>query len=255
MSTPPSEPPPAPGPEGQSPYPPPAPYGAVPPGQPAYGSYGPGYGSYGRFPASAPPPPAPPSKAMAIWALVLGWIPCAIGFVVAVVLAIVVLVRSGDGRPHGKGLAIAGLVGVAFWVMVVVAVFVISPFGVKRDSAGHVTRAGNVSVGDLRVGDCGPDPGNGVTKTLRVVPCSSPHTFEVLGVFDLPDGAYPGAAEVHRLARRGCISRARQVPQVQGRGDLSLRDFHPTEATWDRFRTVVCLLATTTPASGSIMAP
>ena len=57
------------------------------------------------------PGPAEPSKGMAITALILSILGCTcIGALVAIPLAIVVLVRSKDGRNHGKGLAIAAMI-------------------------------------------------------------------------------------------------------------------------------------------------
>lgn len=135
--------------------PPPDPTPPRPPAAPSkpYGaeSYGaaapPGAGRYGvgSYPVSAEanrPYSPPPSRAMAIWALVLGWIPCLIGMVVSVVLSIIVLSRGGDGRNHGKRYAIGGLVGVGFWVVLVAVLLVVSPFGAKRDSSGHLASGG-----------------------------------------------------------------------------------------------------------------
>jgi hypothetical protein len=253
------------------PPPGPAPYGAPPPGAPQYGTPSqetPGYATppqyggsqYGGSPyGSAPygaapygPSAAQPSKTMAIWALVLGWIPCAIGFVVSVVLAIIVLGRSRDGRNHGKGMAIGGLVGVAFYIVLIVVVFAVRPFAAHRDASGHLTRGGVVTIDGLRVGDCGTKQLTGITRTVHVVPCSQAHVFEVLVTFEMPDGPYPGDDQVKRLAVGGCVKRTSKLPALKGRSDLRLTYLHPISSTWVTQKTVVCMANTDRPTTGSL---
>jgi hypothetical protein len=189
---------------------------------------------------------------MAIWALVLGWIPCLIGTVVAVVLAIIVLVRSRDGRPHGTGLAIGGLVGVAFWVVLGVALLIVAPFGTQRDASGHLTRGGDVTIDGLRVGDCGTKALSGLTRTVHVVPCRQRHVFEVMATFEMRGDSYPGDNAVKRLAEGGCIKRLSRMPNVRGRADLRVTYLHPIPSTWNIQKTVVCMVNTDHPTSGSI---
>ena len=133
------------------------------PGQPAYGQ--PSY-------PSPMPGPSAPGKGMAISALILSFICCL--DVVAIILAIVVLVRSRDGQNRGKGLAILALV---VGVLTLVATVVVGVLGVNyvKDLKG---------VNDLRVGDC--ITANGLTDsksdsidTIRTVSCSGKHDGEV----------------------------------------------------------------------------
>jgi Septum formation len=274
MTTPPSDPTssgdaaepsgPAPSPPGPapaaSPYGGPA-YGSPAYGSPAYGAPGPvpgnpyAAGSYAAYGGTNRPPIPPPSRAMAIWALVLGWIPCAIGFVVSVVLAIIVLSRSRGGQDHGKKLAIGGLVGVVVWIVLIVLVLVADPFGAKRDSSGHVTRAGDVTIDGLRVGDCGEKALSGITRTVHVVPCSQAHVFEVLATFELSGGPFPGDDTVKRLAEGGCVKRLSRMHELQGRDDLRLTYLHPISQTWRTQKTVICMVNTSQPTTGSVRAP
>jgi hypothetical protein len=217
-----------------------------PPAVPAYGA------PYPAQPGRQEPVGPPPSKATAYWALGLGWFPFFLGWVAAVVLALVVFTRSGDGRNHGKRIAIAGLVGVGFWVAVIVAVFVLRPFAAHRDSAGDVTKGGSMSVVALRVGDCGEQPPTGPTSVVHVVPCSQPHAFQVLATFEL-SGDYPGDAAVSQESESGCTQRLSQMTQLRGRTDLRLTLLHPVAAAWQRQRTVVCMASSDQPESGSLL--
>jgi len=192
---------------------------------------------------------------MAIWALVLGWVPCVPGLVVSVVLAVIVLVRSRDGRAHGRGLAITGLVGVGCWVLLVVGVFVVQPFHADRDSHGELTGGGVVTIDGLRVGDCGTRMLSGLTRTVDVVPCRRRHVFEVLATFEMSGTTYPGDGTVQRLAEGGCIRRLARVPGVRAHPDLHLLDLHPVASTWSRQRTVVCMAASDHPTTGHLSTP
>ena len=106
-------------------------YGQGPDGHPGYGQPGYGQGPYGQ-PGYGPPPYGAPSgpqprRAMAITALVLALVFCVpLLPLVAVVLAVVVLVRSRDGVPRGKGLAVAALV--------------VAPLSLRAPGRGHDRR-------------------------------------------------------------------------------------------------------------------
>jgi hypothetical protein len=189
---------------------------------------------------------------MAWWALALGWFPFFLGWVVAVVFACVVFTRSGDGRNHGRRIAIFGLVGIAFWVAVVVAVFVFHPLRANRDAAGDITKGGTMSVEALRVGDCGTQPPTGPTSVVSVVPCSQPHVFQVMATFEL-SGDYPGDAAVSQESENGCTQRLSQMTELRGRPDLRLTLLHPVAAAWQHDRTVVCLAGTEQPTTGSLL--
>jgi hypothetical protein len=214
----------------------------------------PSFASYGGRDLN-PTPQAPPSKTMAGWALALGWIPILPGLVASVVLGCIVISRSKDGRDHGKKLAIAGFVGVACWLLLIVGLLVWSPFSAHRDASGQLTRGGDISIDALQPGDCGPSVSHGVTASLKVVPCRQPHTFEVVARFELPDGDYPGDDTVVRLSERGCAQRLAQLPALRDRKDLALSYLHPMQRTWHAQRSVVCMVNTTQPATGSALAP
>ena len=127
------------------------------------------------------PGPAEPSKGMAITALILSILGCTcIGALVAIPLAIVVLIRSKDGRNHGKGLAIAALI-----------ISVISLIGAGVGGYFLYDYAKDLKdVESLSAGDCFTAKGltdeseTGVTE-IRSVGCSETHDGEVLSTATL----------------------------------------------------------------------
>ncbi len=103
------------------PYPPP-PYGAPPPYPPP--------GTPGNWPGAGYPPYGQQTNGLAIASLVLGlvgWIPCGVGSVVAIVLGFVSReqIKRSWGRQTGGGMATAGIVlgflGTAFWLAMIIA--------------------------------------------------------------------------------------------------------------------------------------
>ncbi|MCU1468608.1 MAG: hypothetical protein JWM72_4536 [Actinomycetia bacterium] len=123
---------PPPGPTGPSPgsMPPHAPNPfAPPPPIGAPGSYPPP-AAYGQYPVYPPPGLAPAStNGLATAALVLGavgWIPCGIGSLVAIVLGFIARtqIRESQGRQGGDGLALAGIIlgfiGVGIWLLLLI---------------------------------------------------------------------------------------------------------------------------------------
>lgn len=161
-----------------SPYgaPQPPQYGA-PPQQPVYGAPQQPYGGYPTGPGNDQP-----SKAMAIAALVLSFLGCTfVAAIVAIVLAIVVLVRGKDGRNHGKGLAIAGLVISVVTMLVGVLVIV-----------GIVAFSESQSIDNLEVGQCInadglTDAESDTVGVIEKVSCSEEHDGEVVGTSELTD--------------------------------------------------------------------
>lgn len=224
------------------------------------------YGQVGRY-------EVPPSKAMAGWALGLAIIPCLfpIPTLVAVGLAIAVLVRSRDGRRHGKGMAIAALIIAALWMAGFVVLILSGALGTlqpdaDRDDSGQVTGESQVSSLKIREGDCVNDPtmagfdadseDEEVSMTVTVLPCEEPHDFETYLVYDLPDGDYPGEDEVGDAAATRCLREFKGfVGIAYSKSELEPYVLYPTSRTW-RFlddRSVTCLVGRPgTKTSGSL---
>jgi hypothetical protein len=229
-------------PAGQQPYPG-QPYPQQPyPGQPYPPQYQPNAGA--------------PSKALAITALVLAIFGIfVVTAIAAVILAIIVLVRSRDGRPHGKGMAISALVICVLWVAgFVIAIVAVVNSQPERDSSGQVVEGGHVLVSSIRTGDClTKEPGASVQLTVELTPCSKPHREEAFANFDLGDGAFPGQAEVDRLAEAGCVSRYEKYVGVPAdQTELVIVYLRPYEESWDVDPGVTCLVSEGAASSGSL---
>ena len=127
----------------------------------------------------------------------------------------------------------------------------------KRDEEGKVQSSGDVSVYDLRPGDCfngGPrqaeDPGE-AERTVNVVtgvPCDQPHENEVFAVFDHPAPAgegFPGEEEVTKVAQDGCGERfAGYLGEPFEESELSVAVIAPGLDSWadNDDRTIVCVV-------------
>jgi hypothetical protein len=176
----------------QDPQDPQNPYGepsaSTPPTAPAYGQPAqPPYGQppYAQTPYGQPAYPmgAPvdqPSKALAITSLVLSFIACTIiAGIVSIVLALMVLSRSKDGRDHGKGMAIAGLV--------ISVLAILGTIGVV--ALGVVYSNSLVSVDELEAGQCitadGLTTDDEDVTNIETISCSEPHDGEVLATHTL----------------------------------------------------------------------
>ena len=264
MTQPPPPPPTPYGPDGPDPSDPPptapyassgqAPYGQRPDGQGAYPPAAYGGAPYGRLPSGPPQ-----SKALGGWALGLAIAFCLpFATLVSIVLAIVTLVQSRDGRDRGRGLAIAALVidGVVVLVSIVAVLVVIGvasvPTSPERDSQGRVTERHEISTFDIREGDCVDDPalmaaGDDQIEVARAqaVPCGQAHDLEAYLVFDLQGDDYPGGRTVVRRATLGCLQGfADFVGRSYRSSEAEFWTYYPQQRSWDVLddRAVVCLV-------------
>ena len=69
-------------------------------------------------------------------------------------------------------------------------------FAARRGEGGEITGAGDLSVQDLRVGDCfdltsGDTTDGGEVSDVRAIPCAEPHVYEVYVVAEYPAGELP----------------------------------------------------------------
>ncbi|GHJ57874.1 hypothetical protein NOK12_03930 [Nocardioides sp. OK12] len=185
----PQEPEQGPGHPGQPGQPGPSPYGE-PPAQPPYAQGyppPPTHQPYGQpFPGGGDPrQEGPPSKALAITSLVLSFLICVpfVAAIVSIVLGVIVLGRSKDGRAHGRGMAIAGIV-ISSLVMLatVVGIGLAVVFGLNTFK----------DVNDLAVGDCisaenlvGADVEEEGFGFITIEDCTDEHDAEVVGTLTL----------------------------------------------------------------------
>lgn len=189
--------------------PPPAPatpYGGQPPlpPQPGYGYPQPPQPYY----PGAPIPPREPSKTMAIIALILAILPCGVTWIVAVVLAIIVLVQVKKGKARGRGLAIAALVISVLWFIAAAIGAALIVNEVNRYDAARDANEGTVRSSMMRVGDCLSElPKGEDINTVEIIPCVKPHRGEVYAKFSIDAGDDPSQERIYKLADTECRSR------------------------------------------------
>jgi hypothetical protein len=223
--------------------PPPPPPGAPPPPPPPPQYPPPAYDWSQQQHQYAPPPPqAQGTNGFAIASFVLGLLG---GICLSVIFGFVGLSQIKKRGQKGRGLAIAGLLLSAGWavaIALIVALVIVSE--PERDDTGQITQGGSLNVTDIRDGDClnGLD-NSGQVSQVDAVPCEDRHDGEVVAVFDLPPGPYPGEAEVVRASGAGCRERiAARVESSPLRESLGLLTLHPLERSWSRDRTVLCIV-------------
>ncbi|GAB3866098.1 hypothetical protein GCM10028801_37850 [Nocardioides maradonensis] len=173
-----------------SPYTPPPtnPYGAPqynPSSVPSYGG-GPQYGGPQYGGSGYPGAPAK-TDGLAIGALVasiLGFCTC-VGFVVGIVLGIIGLGRTKDGRAGGRGFAIAGIViGAIGLVLSIVGGVVVALVGINQI----------VTPSSAKPGQCVNLSKSGDTVTMTKKSCTSSHDAEIVATATL-DGSNLTAAK------------------------------------------------------------
>ena len=126
-----------------------------------------------------------------------------------------------------------------------------------RDDTSRDGATGEVAFDDVRQGDCTAEIPEGVTLTVRVLPCSEPHEGEVYATFELSGDDYPGQREVERFALGGCQREAIAALPPDDETLYDLVYLAPSEQTWERGdRTVSCVLSDPTgePLVGSVVA-
>jgi len=207
-----------------------------PPQQP-YGQY---YGQYGQ----QPPPPQPRStNGWAIASLVLGIFG---GVLLSVIFGIIALSQTKGGRQAGRGMAIAGLVISAAWILVgVVAVVLVMVFA-----------RGTVEATDVQVGDCiETTPGdNASVKTLPKVSCDKPHEGEVYALLQVSGDTFPGQTALRDEYGKQCESALSTYSSKAATDDAyQIYVLYPTQQTWDQGdRRVACLTITQDKRTGSV---
>jgi len=203
------------------------------------------------------PEAMPGTNGLAIAALVLG----ILGLVpplgiIAIVLGAVALQQVTRRNQSGRGLAIAGIVLGSLAVLAWIAISAVLVFSSEPErSASGATRASRVHVADLKGGDCFSGGQADDVSMVTVVPCAEPHESQVVTVFELPEGDYPGEEKVTSAAEQGCSEKADPLVR-EDRYDVVEPSFiYPADAwTWDGSRAIQCTVdATSGTVTGSAL--
>jgi len=229
----------------------PPPYGQAPPGPAPYGQAPLGQPPGGQAPFPTGPAGAqdfrPPSKTMAGWALGLSFVSCiGIAWMVSVGLAIAVLMKSRDGRDHGKGMAVAALVidGILFLLAIGAIVLSISGAIDTSDTTSDDLKGddtASVSIEDVGVGDCfnqadlpGSDNDSIHVERVELVSCDAPHDLEMYAREQLPGSEYPGEKQAARQSEQICIEEfGHFVGKPYSKSVLGVIYFHPYARSWE----------------------
>lgn len=183
----------------------------------------------------------PPSRIIAVPALVAS--------LLALLFGIVALIQIRSRRQRGRGLAIAGLVLSGAWLVLVSYVFfrfVQESNEPERDSQGQVNHSGYAYLADLRAGDCVDNfDGSGTFHKMKVVPCGQSHDAEVIVVFELSAGPWPGEHSVGQETARGCSGRLKlALSNSPMRDSLAEHHLFPSSSVgWNDSRQVACLVS------------
>ena len=192
------------------------------------------------------PPAVPGSNGLAIAALccgLAGIVP--IAAVVAIVLGAVALNQLHQRVQRGRGMAITGIVLGVLWllawaVFVVAAVLTGQP---ERDAAGAVTQTTDAYVEDLEAGDCFSGAGRQEVDSVTILPCGSPHQSQVVTIYTMPAGPWPGEDTVVAAAEKGCTDKADPLITDRAYNDLRPSFIYPQDAySWRGSREIVCVV-------------
>ena len=244
------EPPQGPPPGSPDPGTPPWQQSFPPPGQPP--SAPPGHWPVGAAPGQPPTPQS--TNGFAIPALVFGLIPVLPLGIVFGFVALRQIKRSGQA---GRGMAIAGIVLSGVWgivIALVIATIVLTE--ATRSASGEISGRGDISVEDLRLGDCLNNLEEGTQLSVPAVPCAEPHEAQVYAVTDLEPGPYPGDEMITAETERRCLDLMKtDFPDAFADESVQVFFFHPTSASWAQGdQEIVCVaLYGDGPRQGSLL--
>ena len=176
---------------------------------------------------------APVSK-LAIVAMITGILALVPIAVLCAIGALIGISRTGR---RGHGMAMAGLVASAAWVIAGVAVGTVAVLthGFKKPVTVKYRES---AVFKLQEGDCVNMP-NG--QLVTILPCDTPHEAEVFATFTLPGTAWPGTAAVRQRASSGCETRLTGYINPQLAISLASSYVFPNKVAWTAgTRTVIC---------------
>jgi hypothetical protein len=158
-----------------------------------------------------------------------------------------------SGPPGLRPWRIVGLAMLALFGLFAAAVVFFLVFGqAERDETGIISEAGDLTVLDLRVGDCFDDPGAPTgTETADVSsvdakPCSEPHDFEVFHRFDLTSEELPSQDVLLSEIEEQCLAAFEPyVGSAYETSELDVIYMWPTLGSWKAGdRSIVCSLRT-----------
>ncbi|MGV9799687.1 septum formation family protein [Mycobacterium sp. NPDC003449] len=153
--------------------------------------------------------------------------------------------QTGYTPPKKSGALKWVLIAVVALVALVVAAGIAVYFGTKRDSTEAT---------EVKSGDCLADiPDSSRVLYVKTVPCDQPHKGEVFAVLPMPDGDFPGEAEVVKYTDKCAPALARYAPAAVDDKAIQLFVLYPTADSWQRGdHTVTCIATSENPRAGKM---
>lgn len=80
-------------------------------------------------------------------------------------------------------------------------------FNAARGSGGDITKAGDMKLSDLRVGDCfdDKDPAAELIEDVKAAPCTQEHEYEMFLISSMTAGSYPSDTEFSSYIENECL--------------------------------------------------
>lgn len=117
-------------------------------------------------------------------------------------------------------------------------------FNASRSSTGEITKAGDLSAIDLRVGDCFDlkDPAADEVDDVTARLCTDEHEFELIFLGSMPDGEYPPEDEFTTFVDDNCVPAFdTYVGKAYLESELDIYWFYPVSDGWaEGDRSVQC---------------
>ncbi|WP_157995964.1 DUF4190 domain-containing protein [Thermomonospora amylolytica] len=148
-------------------------------------------------PAAAPWPAAPRTNRPAVVALVIGLLGLVVPALIVAIIALVQIARRGE---RGRGFALGGIAAAVVWTVLGTIVLIALP-----------EPEGDAALGAMpKVGQCFHVKQNEYGVETEIAPCDLPHDGEMVQQIELPDGPWPGDAELERRVIAECERHLRQ---------------------------------------------
>jgi Septum formation len=159
--------------------------------------------------------------------------------------------QAGEGRGFPWRWVIYGVIA-----LVVVGGSVL--FAARRDDTGAISDAGDMSVFDLKVGDCFDVSADATeVETVRAIPCAEPHIYELFWAGDYPSDTMPADSEYYPWVEDQCMPAFAAYVGIDYIESLYYMGyFSPTNDSWSTGdREFACYVSnhpdSPTPMSGS----
>lgn len=145
-----------------------------------------------------------------------------------------------------------GIVSILSSRLVIVVIFIVVAgvigwySNAGRSSTGEITKSGNLTVSDLRVGDCFDlkDTQATLVSDVTARPCSQEHQYELFYAGSMPAGDYPDEATFSSYVDTNCgVAFGTYVGKAYVDSALDVDYFFPSNEVWNNGdRAIQCAL-------------